>query len=203
MFPLGTVLFPYMPLQLRIFEERYVTMLSTILKAEPAEFGVVLIEQGQEVGGGERRFDVGTVAQVTQLESADGFIAVLAQGERRFEVAEWLSDELYPRADVRELAPLEWHDDLLPLRVRAEQEVRRTLAIASEFTDQAWAADVEISDDPVQSSWQLAGIAPLGSLDQVTLLQATSVRQLLESVIELTFATQQTLTAWPGDGDGL
>lgn len=58
MCPLGSVLFPYLqlPLQLRVFEERYLVMLSRILVNEPAEFGVVLIERGQEVGGGEQRF---------------------------------------------------------------------------------------------------------------------------------------------------
>jgi Lon protease-like protein len=54
MFPLGSVLFPHMPLPLRVFEERYLVMLSRILADDPAEFGVVLIERGQEVGGGDR-----------------------------------------------------------------------------------------------------------------------------------------------------
>ncbi|HEY8912041.1 LON peptidase substrate-binding domain-containing protein [Lacisediminihabitans sp.] len=67
MFPLGSVLFPYLPLQLRVFEERYLVMLSRILVNEPAEFGVFLIERGQEVGGGEQRFPLGTVAQVTEF----------------------------------------------------------------------------------------------------------------------------------------
>jgi Lon protease-like protein len=58
MFPLGTVLFPSMPLPLRVFEPRYLAMLSEILPDEPSEFAVVLIERGSEVGGGEHRFPV-------------------------------------------------------------------------------------------------------------------------------------------------
>jgi len=200
MFPLGSVLFPHMPLALRVFEDRYMVMLARILDDEPAEFGVVLIERGQEVGGGEHRFTVGTVAQVVQLEGAEGFIAVVAQGDRRIEVTEWLDDEPFPRAVTRELATLSWDDSLLPLRERAEHEVRRALALASEYTDVPWAASVEISDDPVEAAWQLAAIAPLGPLDQVSLLAAESMHQLLISLIELTDAAAQALGQdWPGD----
>jgi Lon protease-like protein len=200
MFPLGSVLFPHMPLALRVFEDRYMVMLARILDDEPAEFGVVLIERGQEVGGGEHRFTVGTVAQVVQLEGAEGFIAVVAQGDRRIEVTEWLDDEPFPRAVTRALATLSWDDSLLPLRERAEHEVRRALALASEYTDVPWAASVEISDDPVEAAWQLAAIAPLGPLDQVSLLAAESMHQLLISLIELTDAAAQALGQdWPGD----
>ena len=47
MFPLGSVLFPGLPLQLRVFEPRYVAMLSTVLRETDHEFGVVLIERAR------------------------------------------------------------------------------------------------------------------------------------------------------------
>ncbi|TXN31184.1 LON peptidase substrate-binding domain-containing protein [Lacisediminihabitans profunda] len=201
MFPLGSVLFPYMPLKLRVFEERYLVMLSRILVNEPAEFGVVLIERGQEVGGGEQRFPLGTVAQVTELEATEeGFIGVVAQGDRRIEVVEWMPEDPHPQAVVRELDTLAWDDSLLPLLGRAERTVRSTLALASEFTDQAWPANVELSDDPVAKAWQLAGIAPLGALDQVTLLRSPTMEGLLGSIIDLTAAADESLrAAWPDD----
>ena len=191
MFPLGSVLFPHMPLPLRVFEERYLVMLAQILQDDPSEFGVVLIERGQEVGGGEHRFAVGTVAQITELEGGDGFVAVLAQGARRVEIEEWLDDDPYPRAIVRELEPLTWSSELAPLFDRAERTVRRALAMASEFSDQQWAADVAISDDPFEAAWQLAAIAPLSELDQVSLLRSTSFAELLAQTIELTVAAEQ------------
>ncbi|TFB61622.1 peptidase S16 [Cryobacterium sp. Hz7] len=198
MFPLGSVLFPYMPLQLRVFEDRYLVMLSRILKEEPAEFGVVLIERGQEVGGGERRFHYGTVAQITELEASEGFVGVTAQGERRVEVIDWLTEDPHPQATVRDLAELDWDDDLLPLRDRAEQAVRRTLALASEFADQLWPSTVELSRDPTAAAWQIAGIAPLGPLDQIELLRSTSMEQLLTAVIEYTQEAVDSLSApWP------
>ena len=202
MFPLGSVLFPHMPLALRVFEERYIVMLSQILVDEPAEFGVVLIERGQEVGGGEQRFSFGTIAQILQIEAAEDYLALVAQGDRRVEVVEWLPDEPFPSAEVRELDELEWDDDLQPLRDRAEHEVRRALALASEFADMPWAASVEISDDPVEAAWQLAAISPLGPLDQVTLLRSTSMEQLLLLVVKLTAAAAETLgDRWPDDDD--
>ena len=76
MFPLGSVLFPNMPLRLRVFEERYLIMLSEMLKHERGEFGVVLIERGHEVGGGEHRFDVGTTAEITELGSQEGIVGL-------------------------------------------------------------------------------------------------------------------------------
>ncbi|WP_241981907.1 LON peptidase substrate-binding domain-containing protein [Cryobacterium sp. TMT3-29-2] len=200
MFPLGSVLFPYMPLQLRVFEDRYLVMLSRILKEEPAEFGVVLIERGQEVGGGERRFRYGTVAQITELEASEGFVGVTAQGERRIEVVDWLTEDPHPQATVRHLDALDWDDDLLPLRERAEQAVRRALALASEFADQLWPSTVELSRDPTAAAWQIAGIAPLGPLDQVELLRSTSIEQLLTAVIDFTQDAVDSLSApWPDE----
>lgn len=203
MFPLGSVLFPHMPVLLRVFEDRYLIMLSRILKSEPAEFGVVLIERGQEVGGGEHRFPIGTVAQIAQLETTDALVGLVAEGDRRVEVVQWLEDDPFPRADIRVLDELIWAEELRPLRERAEQTVRRALAQASEFTDQAWSATVELSDQPVAAAWQLAAIAPLGPLDQVTLLRSTSMRQLLDTVIELTVAAAQALDDAARSGGGL
>lgn len=201
MFPLGSVLFPAMPTALRVFEERYIVMLSTILGDEPPEFGIVLIERGSEVGGGEQRFPIGTVAQITRVETSEGFIGLIAQGDRRIEVTAWLDDDPYPRAEVREVPALEWNDELEPLFERAEQLVRRTIARASEFVEQQWPADIVLSDDKVEAAWQLAGIAPLGPLDQVRLLRSTSVSELLSATIEATEAAAEMLTVDWGDDD--
>jgi Lon protease-like protein len=190
MFPLGSVLFPHMPVLLRVFEDRYLIMLSRILKTEPSEFGIVLIERGQEVGGGEHRFGIGTIAQIAQLETTDDAVGLVAQGGTRIEVVEWLVDDPYPRAVIRELDELVWDAALEPLRLRAEQTVRRALALASEHSDQTWSSTVELSDEPVACSWQLAAIAPLGELDQVALLGSTSVKQLLDGIIESTLAAE-------------
>jgi Lon protease-like protein len=204
MFPLGSVLFPHLPLQLRVFEERYLVMLSRILAVEPAEFGVVLIERGQEVGGGEKRFSVGTVARISQVEAVEvpegdeGFVMLVAVGSRRIEVLNWLDEDPYPEAAVRELPDLAWDDSLLPLWDRAEQVVRRCLALASEFTELEWSPQVELSGDPVEAAWQLAGISPLGPLDRMRLLRSETMAELLQLLIDLTTDAEESLRApWP------
>ncbi len=195
MFPLGSVLFPAMPLPLRVFEPRYLQMLQDILPVETAEFGVVLIERGQEVGGGEKRFGVGTVAQIADLKIADGYLALLGEGVRRVEVVEWLPDLIYPRAMVREMPPLDWDDDLQERFDQTEGLVRRTLARASEFDDLTWSPDVQLSDDPVDALWQLAAVAPLGPLDQMNLLACRSARALLDAIFSATQDAGDSLAA--------
>jgi uncharacterized protein len=203
MFPLNSVLFPYMPLRLRVFEERYLIMLAELLRREDARFGVVLIERGREVGGGEECFALGTVADITQLGAQKGFVSLVAQGSQRFEVIQWVDDALYPCADVRQLPELEWDDGLWRLRKEAEQLVRRTLAVASEFAENLWPSDVELSAHPVAAAWQLAAISPLNALDQLALLGSTSFAELLVRVLELTYQAGLTFdTRWPDDDAG-
>ena len=100
MFPLGTVLFPYALLPLHVFEPRYRLMMRHVLEGDH-EFGVVLIERGNEVGGGDTRFDVATVARVVQAaELPDGRYVLATVGMRRVGVRRWLADDPYPRAEV-------------------------------------------------------------------------------------------------------
>jgi Lon protease-like protein len=202
MFPLASVLFPAMPTALNIFEERYIVMLSRVLQADAPEFGIVLIERGSEAGGGEQRFDTATVAQITQIEAQEGSIGLIARGQRRVEVTRWLDDAPHPRAEVRDLPELEWAEELHPLRDEAEQVVRRTLAQASEFTEQQWSPDIELTDDPVQSAWQLAGIAPIGPLDQLKLLRSSTTESLLRGIIDATSGVAEMLqVSWDEDDD--
>lgn len=186
MFPLGTVLLPGSPLPLQVFEPRYLTMLRDIAAGE-GRFGVVLIERGFEVGGGDQRFEIGTVAEVEQVRPmGDDRIGLLARGRERFEVVRWLDDDPYPRAEVRLLPEPVWDDEHSLHLEATESVVRRALAVMSEYRPQLWPADVELSEDPVTRSWQLAGIAPLGALDHLTLLRSSSVTELLERTTELT-----------------
>ena len=83
-----------MPLPLRIFEPRYVAMVASVLEGADNEFGVVLIERGSEVGGGDVRFGVGTVAKIVSVERDDNLIVLLAVGGQRVEVMRWLPAEM-------------------------------------------------------------------------------------------------------------
>jgi Lon protease-like protein len=197
-FPLGAVLFPNMPLRLRVFEERYLVMLSDMLRAERGEFGVVLIERGHEVGGGEHRFEIGTTAEITELGAQEGIVGLQAQGHRRFRVIEWLADAPHPMALVTELPDFAWDPAMAQRTEDAERIVRQTLAAASEFVESTWPPDVVLADEPVARLWQLAGIAPIGPMDQLALLGAESLSELVEQLIELTGQASTTYGApWP------
>lgn len=193
MFPLGIVHFPHTPLALRIFEERYLKMLGMLLDTEPAEFGVVLIERGSEIGGDEQRFPSGAIARLERVLPQQGQISVLARGTSRFEVIEWLDDAPYPRARVEMLPDLSWNDALDPLLQEAERIVRRVLARAKEYGPTRWEPSIELADDPLARAWQIAAIAPLGPLDQLVLLRSTSAGGLLRAAIDLTLAAEELL----------
>ncbi|MFG6401108.1 MULTISPECIES: LON peptidase substrate-binding domain-containing protein [unclassified Microbacterium] len=193
MFPLGAVHFPHTPLALRLFEPRYLMMLGMLLDTPPGEFGVVLIERGRETGGGEQRFDLGTMATLERVIPQEGVVSVLARGGSRFEVVEWLSDDPYPRARVRLLPDLEWNDALDPLLDQAEAIVRRVLARSGEYGSTRWDPDVELAEDRLARAWQVAAIAPLGALDQLALLRTTSIGALLSATIDLTVAAEELL----------
>jgi Lon protease-like protein len=200
MFPLGSVLLPDMPLPLRVFEPRYVAMLSSVLGETEREFGVVLIERGSEVGGGDVRFGVGTVARIVSVQVAEGSIGVLATGAARFEVVRWLQDDPFPRAEVRELATLELDARTVSQLATAEALVRATSTRASEFVELPWSPDIELSSEPARRIWQVAGIAPLGSLDHFALLRSRTAAELLATLVEETRAADLRFTAgWPDD----
>jgi Lon protease-like protein len=83
LFPLRTVLFPGGPLPLRIFEPRYIDMVSHCMKSD-LPFGVLLIREGEE-GGLATTYDIGTLASITDwYQGSDGLLGVTAAGRQRF-----------------------------------------------------------------------------------------------------------------------
>jgi hypothetical protein len=183
-----------MPFALRVFEPRYLKMVGELLETDYPEFGIVLIERGAEVGGGEQRFGVGTVARITEIEAPEGHLVVTGHGTRRFEVTRWLDDDPFPRAEVEFLDAL---DEPIGLALRLdplEQEVRDTLALAHDYDLGEWPVDTPVADEPVSRLWQLAGIAPLSTIDQFVLLRSENTEELFTRVTEMTRETRQGLS---------
>ncbi len=183
MFPLGSVLLPGAVLPLHIFEPRYRALVRDCLETPEHEFGVTLIARGSEVGGGDHRLEVGTVARMLQVaEMDDGRFAVVCVGTRRIRVNAWLPDDPYPMADVDDWAdgwPDGWigADDVAPESLATRMattlaRVRRSCAMAAELGDSVADASSEISDDPVLGSYHLVAIAPVGAADTYQLLCA-------------------------------
>lgn len=85
LFPLRTVLFPEGPLPLRVFEPRYLDMVSRCLR-EDSQFGVLLLLSGSEVGEGTTA-SVGTLARITDwYQGSDGILGVTAVGTQVFDL---------------------------------------------------------------------------------------------------------------------
>lgn len=83
LFPLMTVLFPGGPLPLRIFETRYLDMVSRCLR-ENRPFGVLLITEGGETGHASLA-EFGTTALITDwYQGSDGLLGITAMGQQRF-----------------------------------------------------------------------------------------------------------------------
>lgn len=194
MFPLGSVLFPTVPISLRVFEPRYLTLVGRLLDEQDAgpEFGIVLIERGHEAGGGDQRASVGTLAQLVSVAAGADDLFIVGLGTRRFSVERWLDDDPYPRAEISMLPELEWSEALASLRADAEAVVRRAIA---RVADPEAVAGIELSDDPIASIWQLAAMAPLGEYDRYTLLTSTSMEGLLRHLIDLTREAEELWTA--------
>jgi Lon protease-like protein len=173
MFPLSAVLFPGAELPLHIFEPRYRELTSDCLAGD-GQFGVVLIARGSEVGGGDQRYGVGTVAHIEKAASFDDGRWVLAVvGRRRFAVTRWLPDDPYPMAEIddRPEGPDPTGETAM---ARATAAVRRARTLLSELGSPApVVADLGggTAGDEAGRVWRLCERAPLNVLDSQRLLE--------------------------------
>ena len=196
MFPLGSVLFPTMVLPLRVFEPRYHSLMRDCLAhgSEP-EFGVVLIDRGLEVGGGDHRTTVGTVARILEVQDGGEQLFVQCVGTRRIIVESWLPDDPYPQAKVTDLidsgALESWTDE----GRSTIAQLRRLLARMTEAGYGVAPATIELSDDPLVASYQAAAISPFGPHDQQRLLSAAGPSERFSYLRELIDDQQATIEA--------
>jgi uncharacterized protein len=187
MFPLGTVLFPHAVLPLHIFEERYRALVETCLRGD-GRFGVVLIERGYEVGGGDSRFDVGTVARIVEAaRTPDGRYLLATIGTERLRIKKWLDDDPFPRAEVDVIGePKRVADDAATRRHDVQRLLGRVLAMSAELGERAAPVDsAQLDDDPVRASFEAAAVAPIGPLDAQRLLELDDPRQRFDQLERL------------------
>ena len=84
-FPLRTVLFPASKIPLRIFEPRYLDMVSKCLRSN-TEFGVVLSKEVMQPGMYET-YSIGTLASIIDWsQDNDGLLNITALGTNKFKL---------------------------------------------------------------------------------------------------------------------
>lgn len=186
MFPLESALLPDDDLPLRIFEPRYAQLVADCLKSREPAFGVVLIAAGREVGGGENRYDVGTLARIVEhRESGPGRYVLRCRITERIRVLEWLPDDPYPRAIVEP-----WPDE--PGEALSDSEIQglqdRVAALLARIADardlrlppnDMMFAGVAMADTPGEALYALASRVPMGHADRYAVLAAPSAADRL------------------------
>lgn len=187
LFPLNTVLFPRGVLPLRIFETRYLDMVSDCLKRGQG-FGVCLIQEGKETGKAKMH-TVGTLAEIGDWSRGeDGLLHIVAQGKRRLKVA-----KVHTRADGLNLGEVEIlaEDPLLPVpeTQRMLPEILRQVLLQIgpdvpqpevDYADAAWVGNRLAEVLPIslpQRQYLLEVDDPLKRLEIIsTLVQSLSVQ---------------------------
>ena len=172
MFPLGRPCLPGEVLALKVFEARYLTMFEHLRRATTAEFGIVMIERGNEVGGGDIRRLVGTAVSIERVtEVTEGLLAVVAVGQRRIRVLEWLPDDPYPRAAIQSLPEISSVSIPASLTESAELLDERILSLFHSGRLE------HIHQD--RRAYAIASSLKAGSLDLQTLLEQNSLTDQL------------------------
>lgn len=177
LFPLNTVLFPGGPLPLRIFEPRYLDMISACMKND-APFGVLLIRDGQEVGPATT-YSIGTLARVSDwYQGSDGLLGITAIGTERFRLLDTeRQDDGLNVGDV-ELLPalpaMELPDEHLSLPPILES-VMNDLGRLYENQERRF-------DDAVWLAYRFVEILPIGLEQKQTWLESDDMSACLRMI---------------------
>ena len=206
LFPLNTVLFPGMPLQLHIFEPRYQTMIRSCLDHQQP-FGVVLIHQGLEAYGPlAKPVQMGCAARIINtIPLEDGRMNLTAVGDERFRILKLNYDLPYLVGEVesvplerpssieiargaRQLAP--WVSEYLRLIQRIDAEIAPDLSV------------IDLPEDPLVMLYLAASILQVPAVEKQHLLEVTYASELLAHVVRLYRREAAVLRKQLAEGEG-
>jgi Lon protease-like protein len=153
-------------------------MISDCLAMDDPAFGVVLIAAGREVGGGDARSDVGTLAHITEVaDFGDGRYRLNAVMAERIRVLEWQPDNPYPRAAV-EMWPDEPGEPVGPDAIRDVEDrmialfERIASARGAEVSGRDIVAGADAAPDAAMWLYALTNRLPMGQADRYSVLAA-------------------------------
>lgn len=180
LFPLNTVLFPGGPLNLRIFERRYLDLVRECA-CRGSGFGVCLILHGGESGKTAVPAAVGTLARIVDFGTLpDGLLGISAEGGERFRV-----DRSRVRDNGLAHGIVRFWPDEPTLALPPEFGLLATiLERLLEQPGSAFAkADRRYFDDASWVSFRLAETLPLENRERQHLLQITDPLERLEQLM--------------------
>ena len=193
MFPLGMVLLPGQLVPLHIFEQRYQQMFVRVRTSDPPIFGVVLIDRGSEVGGSDVRRSVGTCARLLREQELDeGCSAVIVGGTNRISVHQWLHDDPYPQADVRDFPDHIGSVDTMTIH-NVHAHHRRVAALATEIGWGRFHATSCDDTDPILALYTMIAESALGPSDRQGLLEISDLSDRLSRFTTLILEQEDVL----------
>lgn len=191
LFPLNVVLFPGMPMPLRIFEERYKLMINQCIDNSEV-FGIMLIREGPEVGGGAVPHAIGTTARITEVERLeDGRMNLSTTGETRFQLIDPLYDAPYLRGKVKYL-PEEMGEAPEGVQEEAHQLFAEFIRCLSALRG-GWMRSAAPPDDPSVLSYSIAHYLDLPAIAKQRLLEVPQAGERLQYEIPLLQGAVQRL----------
>jgi Lon protease-like protein len=180
LFPLRSVLFPGGVLPLRIFEPRYVDMVSRCMR-EGIGFGVVLIREGAEARlendvHQPDVFHIGTEAEIVDFNQADnGLLGIVTRGRRKFMVL-----ESYETADHLLMGRVDFLAEEAPGELLPEHDT--LVSVLKELTQHPLVQKLNIEVDFAEArsvSLRLAELLPIEPEIKQALLQLRWPRERL------------------------
>lgn len=186
LFPLHTVLFPYAQLQLHVFEERYREMVRACVEFD-RPFGIVLIREGEEVGGIAAPYMVGTVVRILRvIPYEDGRMDIHVEGERRFRIRELDEDSKpYLVGKVEPVIELELDEDEPARTLFIEARDQFEQLIQKIFARQEFEVKVKLPTDPVVLSFTIANMLHMENLAKQRLLETTDTMERVNTLMPI------------------
>lgn len=180
-FPLHTVLFPGTPIQLHIFEPRYIQMVQRCLETN-GFFGVSLIEEGQEaLGPLARPFELGCSASIRKVEPLeDGRMILVAQGIERVRIEEIINTQPYLTASVTEHPVVGKRDRMLRQSSAALLPLIHSYIelVASDQADEL--STFRLPDEPTTLAYLTGSLLQIPLAEKQSFLAIESAGELIE-----------------------
>ncbi len=180
LFPLkNVVLFPGMMLPLHIFELRYREMINRCID-EKSPFGVVLIDEGQEVGGDAQPHRIGTAARIMRVDRLDdGCMNITAVGTQRFRVLELNRSHSYLSGKVSQFPLLNGATkQATDLAQRVRPQVLDYVDLLAKASSTNLRLD-RLPEDPLTLAFLIAIALQVKPADKQKLLEQSGIPEML------------------------